>query len=352
MNRTNMWLAGMLGVQVVVFGTFFAFCGSTSSEKTERVLLLQNLTRDEIFKITLENTEGQSLELNRKEEKWLLPSKHDYPADTQKVNRLLSKLFGLESSYIVSTGADHHRKLEVDENNYRRKVTVESKGDKRVLFLGGTNTDNFASMRVLDDPKVLAVDGIKEWDLGTQMSDWAENPYFDVETNRVSGFELDRGAGNQVFVRQQLDTWMHDGKPVDGGKVDSWIGEVAKIHLTDILGRAEGSDVILEKMKKKKHRLKVTLRIEAQPIKSADSEKNALSDDDAGGPNEQNVKAGSSEEQKAPTEKKTITIAAGPDDDQEIIVIVEGRPFVVKVDRWRMRGILEADPKKLAQKIP
>ncbi len=341
MKKTNTWLALLLGAQVVFFGLLYAVCGG--SERTEAVhrLLFAGLQRDKLDRILVEEAVGKSLELALKDGEWKLPGKNDFPADQKKVERILGQLLGLESVYLVSRDPAYHYEYEVAADKYRRRVTLDGGGQKKVLLIGKAGGTGYTQVRMDDEPEVWAVEDLKYWELGTQVADWARKEVVDEPAARLAKLELEKGGEHYLLERTDQSAWKLGEKAAQKSEADSLATKATRIELADVAGLA--SD---EELKKKIEagtesvNVKLLLASDALPESSQPPQPAADGGSQTAAP------------PAPPTINQTVSfrLVKDPEKDSQAYFLKEGWPFVAKVDMWRVRPLFDLTREKLEQK--
>jgi hypothetical protein len=351
MSLANRVLTVVLVAQLLLFGLALAFRGGDGARTSERVLMFPGTKRSSVETVSITDDNGRSMKLARGPDGWTLPDHHDYPADAEKVDRVMGSLLGLESVYVVARGDTHHRDLEVADDGFRRKVTVTTGKGERTILVGGTGPSGYAHVRLEPSREVYAAEGITTWKLGTGVYDWAKLQYFAVEQDRVAGVEIRRGGEITRIERASLDAWRVDGEPAaDKEKLDRVIEDIATIELSNIAGKAEDAEAIA--------RLGdaptvVTLSLAGEPLPMSKDSPTAvpppgpIATDPDGEPAEPGASPGPTE-QPAPqiAVRRVLRFAPVPDRQQSLLLLAEGASHIVEIDRWRVQPLLDFGKKQ------
>ncbi|HUU01797.1 MAG TPA: DUF4340 domain-containing protein [Myxococcota bacterium] len=335
MKRTNRLLTVLLAGQVVIFGLGYVFCGSEEGHKASRVLLLSGIDRDSIESLTIEDKDGKSIKLAHGKSGWSLPEHSGFPADAAKVDRILGKLLGMESVYVVSSGTSHHVDLEVASDKFRSMVTLEGPKSKKLLIIGKTGSDGYTNVRLDTGPGVYAIEDLKAWELGTRIGDWVKREYLDVEKKRLAKLEIHRGETNIVLERNSLAGWNINGQPADKKEADGLVDKAVKIEVSDVVGLL--SDVASKnKVDQGKTPLTLVLSLATEQLPAT-------------------APAGEEAKEAAPqvpeiNERQVIHLALDPDKDTNVYCYSDDSKFVVRLDKWRVKRFFEINPDKLASK--
>lgn len=343
MKKTNIWLALLLGAQVVFFGLVYAVCGGPEKTEAVRRLLLKELQRDKLDRIFLEEAADKNLELVRKDGEWKLTGKNDFPADQKKVERVLGQLLGLESVYLVSRDPAYHFEYEVAADKYRRRVALEGGGQKKVLLIGKSGGTGYTQVRIDGEPEVWAVEDLKYWEFGSQVSDWARKEVVDEDAKRLAKLELEKGGERYLLERNDLSAWKLGEKSAQKSEADSLATKVTRIELADVAGLA-GDAELKKKIEAGKESVSVKLYLASDPLPEGPQTQTPQTATD-GGSQETAPPA-------PPTINQTVSfrLVKDPEKDSQVYFVREGWPYVAKVDMWRVRPLFDLTREKLEAK--
>ncbi len=342
MNRLNLILSALLLAQLLLFGSVYLFCGGPQEGRTEPVRMLAGIHRDDIRKVTIQDSDNQTVVLSEEDGEWRLESHHGYPADPEKVSKLLGDLLGLQSSVVVSQGTEHHVDLEVADDKFQRKVTVTTPGGEKTILLGTSGRGGRVHVRVPDQPTVYAAEGVRVFQLGTRVSDWARKTYLEVEKDRVVSLEIRKGKEAIHLARTTRDEWMLGETPAKKSEADKLLNKAAKIDLTGVLGKSAQKSSQVESGQ---NPVVVTLALAQEPLKPKSEAASPDAGTDAGA-------AGDEILAPAVVERKVLHLCDHPEKSTAALAYLEGSDYAVEVDRWRIEDLLKADPKKLTEQEP
>ncbi|RME20781.1 MAG: DUF4340 domain-containing protein [Deltaproteobacteria bacterium] len=351
MKRINLWLSVVLAGQIVVFGLGYAFCGGEQVEKAERKLLLAGIDRNRLEKVTIKEEGDKKIVLARKGEDWILPEKYDFPVDSDKIDRVLGQLLGLESVYLVSKNDTHHRKFEVAPAKFRRKVTLEGDGIVKTLFVGNTGATGYTHVRLSDQNEVWAVDDLKYWELGTRVSDWARRKIVDEDEKRVASLVIKKGGKAYRLERTNLSSWTLDGKKAKKAEGDTLARKSVKIELSDILGPKD-SDEVKKKLDSGKEPVEIEVALAAEQLPETEAKKEGESGQTKDDSKDEGTGSGEESSEKkessAPeiNQKLSIRIWKNPDKSSAAYLVSSNSKYAFEVDMWRVRKFFDFDPEK------
>lgn len=185
----------------------------------------------------------KSVKLTKSGTSWGIASADGYPVDATKVTTLLENVAKLMSSGEVVTKESYHKKLEVAEDDYQRKVTMTHDGKTVAFFLGSSPGFKRVHIRKVGDNDVRLVGGLSAWDVGYRASDWVDRAYVKVPEADVWGVTVENAGGRFQLERSPMGDWAVLGarpdQVVKKTAVDELVRKVASINLEEPIGKAE-----------------------------------------------------------------------------------------------------------------
>ncbi|HXF64413.1 MAG TPA: DUF4340 domain-containing protein, partial [Caldilineaceae bacterium] len=134
LNRLNLALAVVLVIQTAL--AVVVYWPRTTSGGGEA--LLPDVTAEEVTSLRIADAEGNEVVLERGEEGWTLAGTDGYPANEEKINTSLDKLLALNGDRLVTQTAASHKQLQVAEDDFVRRITLNAGGDEYTLYLGSS----------------------------------------------------------------------------------------------------------------------------------------------------------------------------------------------------------------------
>ncbi len=199
LSRGNFLLLAVLLVQLVLL----ALSVATSSGGQARLIesILSDMSAAEIDRLSFSDDQGNEVTVARSENGWALPDADDFPVDGDKVEGLLEKIANLDTRRLVATNPANFTRLQVSDEEFRRKVQLEREDASAELILGGSGgADTVYVRRAGEDDVYLGV-GLNSWELSTQISNWVDAGYVSVAQDDVMEIVVDNNEGKFTFVR-------------------------------------------------------------------------------------------------------------------------------------------------------
>jgi len=239
MNRRNQILAGILVLQLVVLSVVFWPRGSAGQAGQS---LFPGVQADQIAKLTITASDGQTAQLIKGDAGWVLAGTDDFPVLGDKVPPTLTKIVGLKAERPVATTTSSQKRLKVAADDYERLVEFElSDGSRHRLYMGTSPSYGATHVRA-DDQKEVYLASLQAQDLGTTPSSWIDSTYLTIAQDQVTGLKLQNGQGTFEFQKSG-GTWtmtgLAAGEAVDSSKVQTLLNRVSPLTMLRPLGKSE-----------------------------------------------------------------------------------------------------------------
>jgi hypothetical protein len=243
MNRSQLYLAGILVVQVALILVFRSpFAGASAGYETRPLLPgLEAITPD---RVEIRSTDDEPVELLLENGAWRIEDLGGFPADGTKVETLLADLEQIRVRRPVVSSSRYHASFKVAEDEYEARVRLwaGSEGDPDVdLLVGSSPNFRTSHVRLAGKDEVYEARGISPYDLRPTTSSWIERELVDLDETRVTGVVLTNGSGSFELVKEG-GVWklQSDGEDaavdLDQGKVDSLVRVATDLRLSDAAG--------------------------------------------------------------------------------------------------------------------
>lgn len=242
MKRTNLILAGVLAVQLIL--GVVAFWPRSASGGVAGGLLFQDVEIDRIVALTVEDEQGRLLTLERTAAGWVMPDADDYPADEGKITTKLGTLLALTTDRLVTRTSASHRRLRVSEDDFVTRLTLETDdGASRVLYLGSSPNYGSIHFRLDGQAETYLTDEVSAFDIAAVAGSWVDTAYFSMDPAEVERVTLQNSSGTYTFVRDEEGQWLlhglAGGEELALGTINSTINTATEITLFSPLGTEE-----------------------------------------------------------------------------------------------------------------
>ena len=208
LNRTNLFLAALLVVQVLLLAVSVLTTTGTESRRVE--LILADIAVADVAGLIIADNLENEMTFARGEAGWVLPEADDFPLDSAKINETLDKLAGMDSRRLVASNPANFARLEVKDDDFRRRITLQIGESSAVFYLGGSGGANTVYVRRADENEVYLGSGLSSWELSTQVSTWLDANYVNVPVDDVLEINVQRQDGSFTFLREG-EGWSYAG---------------------------------------------------------------------------------------------------------------------------------------------
>lgn len=196
-------LAGILVVQLILVG--LVSIRSTGGESVEPFLAVEP---DSVTGLTITDSEGGEVTLSRTQSGWQLAD--GLPADSSKVDEVISALAGETVSWPVATSASSQERFEVTEEHHQRRVVFEVDGEVTgEVYLGTSPGFRRVHARAADSEAVYSID-FAVHQVPVKVDDWLDKNL--LRTEEISEVTLSDGWR---LTRDEEGEWLLDGSPAD-----------------------------------------------------------------------------------------------------------------------------------------
>jgi hypothetical protein len=247
MTKLNKALMLALVVQALLVAGM-RFAGGPEEKVAPRTLLpglsAEKVTRLEIWGPPKEGDgpAQESVALNRSGGKWSIATADDYPADSKKLDELVASLSALKVRSPVVSAATYHKKLEVAEGDYQRKLVITADGKAQTLFLGSSPAFKNVHLRLEgEDPVYLAAE-LSVGDVGTRAWSWVDRAYLSTPENGVWSVKVENAKGSLQLDKNPADSsWAALGvtEKLAKSTVDDLVRKASTINLETPVGKTE-----------------------------------------------------------------------------------------------------------------
>jgi len=241
MKRHNQILAGILVIQIIL-GIVVFWPKSAATGASEP--LFSDLAADGIVALIIADADGNSIQLKKVSEDWVLPDADDYPAQADKITPLLDKIVGLTTGRLVTRTDASHKRLQVAPDDFMRRIDVETAdGTKRTLYLGSSPRYGTTHFRVDGQSETYLTSELSAWETKAEAGSWVDTAYLSVPQDDVTKMTLENANGTFTFTKDDEGTWTMDGlaadETLDEAKVTSLIQRAATVNMIQPLGKEE-----------------------------------------------------------------------------------------------------------------
>lgn len=242
MSKRNIFLIALLAIQVSII----AFVNRPVIEATSQVVrFFEPFAVGQITGLTITDDKANSVVISKDGEGWQLKAAGEqYPANSSKVQELLTKLAVLQSKRLVTRTRGSQVRLKVSSEVFNRRIEVrDGSGGSRAIYLGTSPSFKAIHVRLDGSSEVYLANDLSIWEASTEANSWWRGDYLDLDPARVSSLELTNANGVMALEKKdEAGQWYL--RRADSGQVSvesvavgELLSKITKITLNEYLGR-------------------------------------------------------------------------------------------------------------------
>ncbi|MGC8879897.1 MAG: DUF4340 domain-containing protein [Anaerolineae bacterium] len=242
-TRRNQILAGILALQIVIAIVVFWPRGAVSGGQAAP--LLADFKAEEVVSLTIADRDGNTVELTKNGQDWVLPRRDNYPVVSSRVTDLLAKLGRIRTNRLIAQTEGSHRQLQVAADDFNRKIEIKMKdGSTHTVYLGTSGGGSATHVRAGDQKEVYLTSEVLSWDVGATESSWVETLFFTVPQTATIGITLQNAQGTFEFERPDGESeWtmkgLTPGEKLEQSNVQDLLFQVTSVRMLGPLGKSE-----------------------------------------------------------------------------------------------------------------
>lgn len=257
-----------------------------------------------ISRIRIEDGEGAAVTLEQRDKRWVLADPEGFPSADGKADALIAKLHGLKRPLPTATSEGALKRFRLADDAFERRVTLESDG-KAVATLVVGDSPGFKRLFARPAGETAVYDlELPLIDVSSGRDDWLAKDQLRLDQEKITGV-----ATADWALTREGDSWRLAGAEgaVDEDAVAGIIARVANLGYRGVLGAEEAAG-----------------REQDEPVLE-------LSIERSGG------------------EQSVYRISRVADSEDYLLRDAE-RPFVFKLSKLDLEGIIDMDQTKLLVK--
>jgi hypothetical protein len=241
MKRTQQILAAVLIVQALLVAWVY-WPKNTPAASGEP--LFTDLTTDQIVALTIDDDQGNHVELARNGDSWVLPNADDYAIQSDKIDPVLENILAMKTGRLVARNETSFPQLKVGENDFLRRVWFKDSNNKEYIFYVGTLAGAGAThVRRADQNDVYLTDTLSSYDLGSQPKSWIDINYVAIPTDQMEGMMFQNANGTFEFAKTSDDVWSMKGLEGDEqfnqNNLMSMLTRLSGLQMSEPLGKTD-----------------------------------------------------------------------------------------------------------------
>ena len=238
-------LVAQLGLAV---GLNFTGQSLDAFEPTGKLLAAQP---DAIDRVKIRDQDGKTVELAKKDDKWVIAGAGDFPVAKDKADKFVKELTKQSKGWPVATSSDAIERFKVDDDKFEAEISLFSKDDETgKLYLGTSPSYRYVHARPDGDDNVYSI-AFDHYEASAKAKDWEDKTFLnlaaaDITRTDFPGFVLERDKDDKVTLKG-----IKAKEKLDEQKAKDVVTLVANLSFDEVLGTEAKDDYGLKTPKLK-----------------------------------------------------------------------------------------------------
>lgn len=246
MSNLNKILIVVLALQLGV--TAFAFWPQPAAQAGGP--LLANMSAVNVTKLTIHDSDGNSITLAKNGNDWVLPDAGNFPVQADKVLALLNKIEGITANRLVTQTEASHSRLKVGQSDYDRLIELQlADGTAHKLYVGSSAGAGATHVRADDQPAVYLTD-LNTFDVNAQAAGWIDTQVVNIPRDDVTGVKLENSNGTVEF-KKEGDSWtmagLAEGEVLNQDALNSLLNSAVSLRMNAPVGQTAPAEAGFDK---------------------------------------------------------------------------------------------------------
>jgi hypothetical protein len=244
MSRLQKLLSGLLALQVVLAVVVF---WPRTPAGVESGPLFGELDTEDIVALTLDDGEGTLTELVRQGSSWVLGGAGDYPADSGKIEPILSKIAAIQTNRLVARSSGSHKRLQVADDDFAQRIQLEMvDGSTQILLVGTAPNPSGTHIRRGDQDETYLTGDLAAWEINPAVSNWIDTAYTSLNRSDIVSYVLENGNGTFAFEKISEEEWtlkdLAGDEEIEQSAFNTLLSRITNMRMTEPLGSDEEPD--------------------------------------------------------------------------------------------------------------
>lgn len=174
--------------------------------KKEELALFPGFDRAKVEKIEITEN-GETVELKREGDEWVVSTAKGYPADNIAVNRMFDEMDEMTSKELISENPDKHPKFKVNKDGIEVKMLDKEGKTVAHFFVGKIGPDYISTyVRRADSKKVYLIPRTLRPVFGKGKTGWCDKEVISFNIDDVSQIDLE-DSGTSISLKRTEKGW-------------------------------------------------------------------------------------------------------------------------------------------------
>jgi hypothetical protein len=238
MTNMHKFLAALLGLQILI-GMVVYWPRSAPAQSGDP--LLGELTAGQVTGLSISDQTSNQVRLAHLGAEWILPEADGYPADSMRLDAFVERLLAVQTNRLVTQTAASHRRLKVAEDEFERRIGLQTTGGRQVIvYIGSSAGTRATHVRLAGQDQVYLTGEVSASDAGAATSNWIDTTYQNIPADQARVLTLENAAGTFTFERDADGNWLFpdlgEGEEFNSNLLPTWLNRVATLRMLAPLG--------------------------------------------------------------------------------------------------------------------
>ncbi|PKN82805.1 MAG: hypothetical protein CVU46_17805 [Chloroflexi bacterium HGW-Chloroflexi-8] len=203
-NKTQKILTGLVVIQIILAALVF-YLGRPKTTSNEP--LIKSVSIDDISSVQISDKENNQVTIEKVDGNWVLVNSGNFPVISENVTKLVDDLANIHTGRLVTNTSASHQRLEVDAENYQRKVDLKTANGDFTLFIGSSPAQSNVHVRLSGQDAVYLTNAISTTTASALVSNWIDTSYIKIESNNVKEIQITTANENLQFQLNEAGEW-------------------------------------------------------------------------------------------------------------------------------------------------
>ncbi|MBI2602458.1 MAG: DUF4340 domain-containing protein [Deltaproteobacteria bacterium] len=234
MKRNINILVGLLAIQIALFFYLNIAEEDKGAPASDPLLTLE---WNKVDKITVEDSDKKTMEIVKKEGKWILPSFFDFPVNEDKIRETLETLASIKKTWPVGNTTVAAKQFEVVDDKFERRISYHAGDSVQTLYLGTSPGYRKVHTRANKEDHTYSID-FNAFDVPANAKDWLDREVYKLDRSKLSLVQLPhivlkQDAGNFVIAD------LKEGETTNTTESDALINKVMNPRFDEVLASGQ-----------------------------------------------------------------------------------------------------------------
>nr|WP_320013065.1 DUF4340 domain-containing protein [uncultured Desulfobulbus sp.] len=200
----------------------------------------------DIDTLLFEESDGNTLKIQKIDGRWQLPDSMGFPADSIRVQGLVEKITQLKREWPEASTAEAATRFKVSRDNFAHRLRLSGQGKElQVIYFGSSPGLRQLYLRCAGDPEIHSIE-MTAHDLSTRPGDWIDTTVLHLKKEqlvevKLPEIDLTRVKGSL----QPVD--LQQGEEVEAHRLNGLLNRLTGLSISAILGSEDKPEYGLAK---------------------------------------------------------------------------------------------------------